>query len=143
LERLIDRISDELRTAARVRAQSFLTIEASAAVTSLLPGWAGGELAATCSWADDERRRYPWSGALHFADTPGDCQFFYDSNKLPRLSIIAGILNNLSLLACCGLMVLVLSLARGLPQHERREGHVCSWRNQQLHRSPDELVCSM
>ncbi|KAG2575268.1 hypothetical protein PVAP13_7KG424900 [Panicum virgatum] len=51
--------------------------EASAAVTSLLPGWARGELAATCSWADDERRRYPWSGALHFADTPGDCQFFY------------------------------------------------------------------
>ncbi|XP_066344691.1 endonuclease 2-like [Miscanthus floridulus] len=59
-------------------AENFLTSEASAAVAKLLPEWAGGELAATCSWADDERRRYPWSGELHFADTQGDCQFIYD-----------------------------------------------------------------
>jgi hypothetical protein len=26
-------------------------------------------------WADDERRRYPWSASLHFADTAGDCQW--------------------------------------------------------------------
>ncbi|PAN40483.1 hypothetical protein PAHAL_7G318600 [Panicum hallii] len=79
-------------------AESFLTIEASAAVTSLLPGWAGGELAATCSWADDERRRYPWSGALHFADTPGDCQFFYDrdchNTKGEKDMCVVGGINN-------------------------------------------------
>ena len=62
--------------------QNFLTSEASAAVAKLLPEWAGGELAATCSWADDERRKYPWSGELHFADTQGDCQFIYDSKLI-------------------------------------------------------------
>ncbi|KAG2569363.1 hypothetical protein PVAP13_7NG372700 [Panicum virgatum] len=79
-------------------AESFLTSEASAAVTRLLPGWAGGELAATCSWADDERRRYPWSGALHFADTPGDCQFFYDrdchNTKGEKDMCVVGGINN-------------------------------------------------
>ena len=51
-------------------------------VANLLPEWAGGELAATCSCADDERRKYPWSGELHFADTQGDCQFIYDSKLI-------------------------------------------------------------
>lgn len=57
--------------------QSFLTKEASTAVKELLPGWAGGELAETCSWADTQRFRYRWSSPLHFADTPGDCEFDY------------------------------------------------------------------
>ena len=43
----------------------------------LLPGWAGGDLAETCSWADTQRFRYRWSSPLHFADTPGDCEFDY------------------------------------------------------------------
>lgn len=58
-------------------AEGFLTSEASAAVKGLLPAWANGELAETCSWPDIERRRMPWSGSLHFADTPGDCKFSY------------------------------------------------------------------
>ncbi|PWZ38206.1 Endonuclease 3 [Zea mays] len=58
-------------------AESFLTKEASTAVKELLPGWAGGELAETCSWADTQRFRYRWSSPLHFADTPGDCEFDY------------------------------------------------------------------
>ncbi|BAS91382.1 endonuclease 2 [Oryza sativa Japonica Group] len=58
-------------------AEGFLTKEAATAVKELLPGWAGGELAETCSWADTERFRYRWSSPLHFADTPGDCQFNY------------------------------------------------------------------
>jgi len=78
--------------------QNFLTSEASAAVAKLLPEWAGGELAATCSWADDERRKYPWSGALHLADTQGDCQFIYDS-KLYSLSA-ASIQDYLYMLWC-------------------------------------------
>ncbi|KAG8043758.1 hypothetical protein GUJ93_ZPchr0458g22818 [Zizania palustris] len=58
-------------------AEGFLTSEAAAAVKELLPGWAGGDLAETCSWADTQRFRYRWSSPLHFADTPGDCQFNY------------------------------------------------------------------
>ncbi|KAL6651533.1 hypothetical protein ACP70R_010458 [Stipagrostis hirtigluma subsp. patula] len=58
-------------------AESFLTEEATTAVEDLLPASAGGELAATCSWADTERSRYPWSSPLHFADTPEDCKFDY------------------------------------------------------------------
>uniref|UniRef100_K3ZDM6 Aspergillus nuclease S1 n=1 Tax=Setaria italica TaxID=4555 RepID=K3ZDM6_SETIT len=61
-------------------------------------GRRGGELAETCSWADDERRRYPWSGSLHFADTPGDCQFFYDRdchnmNGEKDMCVVGGINN--------------------------------------------------
>ena len=63
--------------------QSFLTEEASTAVKGLLPGWAGGDLAETCSWADQQRFRYRWSSPLHFADTPGDCKFDYASKPLP------------------------------------------------------------
>nr|CAB3485997.1 unnamed protein product [Digitaria exilis] len=58
-------------------AESFLTEEASTAVKDLLPGWAGGDLAETCSWADSLRSQYPWSSPLHYADTPGDCKFSY------------------------------------------------------------------
>ena len=63
--------------------QSFLTEQASTAVKGLLPGWAGGDLAETCSWADQQRFRYRWSSPLHFADTPGDCKFDYASKPLP------------------------------------------------------------
>ncbi|KAJ1273222.1 hypothetical protein BS78_06G263000 [Paspalum vaginatum] len=59
-------------------AESFLTRETSEAVKELLPEWAGGNLAETCSWADAERRRFPWSSDLHFADSHGDdCKFNY------------------------------------------------------------------
>uniref|UniRef100_A0A0A8XNE2 Aspergillus nuclease S1 n=1 Tax=Arundo donax TaxID=35708 RepID=A0A0A8XNE2_ARUDO len=58
-------------------AESFLTEEASTAVKDLLPGWAGGDLAETCSWADNQRFRYRWSSPLHFADSEGGCEFDY------------------------------------------------------------------
>ena len=63
--------------------QSFLSEQAKTAVKGLLPGWAGGDLAETCSWADQQRFRYRWSSPLHFADTPGDCKFDYASKPLP------------------------------------------------------------
>jgi hypothetical protein len=59
--------------------QSFLTEETSTAVKDLLPGWAGGDLAQTCSWADEKRSEYRWSSPLHYADNPGDCKFSYAS----------------------------------------------------------------
>ena len=68
--------------------QSFLTSEASAAVQDLLPGWAKGELAETCSWADRQRWHYRWSSPLHFADTPGDCKFSYASTHASSISYI-------------------------------------------------------
>ncbi|VAH53059.1 unnamed protein product [Triticum turgidum subsp. durum] len=58
-------------------ADGFLTSGASAAVKELLPSWANGELAEVCAWADKQRFRYRWSSPLHFADTPGDCNFSY------------------------------------------------------------------
>ncbi|GJN26205.1 hypothetical protein PR202_gb14117 [Eleusine coracana subsp. coracana] len=60
-------------------AESFLTEEASTAVKGLLPGWAGGDLAETCSWADDHRSEFPWSIELHFGDSEGGCLFNYTS----------------------------------------------------------------
>jgi hypothetical protein len=62
-----------------VGVQNFLTEEAATAVKELLPAWANGELAETCAWADTQRFRYKWSSPLHFADTPGDCEFSYAS----------------------------------------------------------------
>lgn len=59
----------------------------------LLPGWAGGELAETCSWADTQRFRYRWSSPLHFADTPGDCEFDYARKLEDRKLIIKAIID--------------------------------------------------
>jgi len=60
-----------------------MTEQAKTVVNGLLPGWAGGDLAETCSWADRQRFRYRWSSPLHFADNPGDCKFDYASKLLP------------------------------------------------------------
>ncbi|XP_074269935.1 endonuclease 4-like [Silene latifolia] len=46
----------------------------------LLPESANDELAAVCSWPDlrEVCKGYPWSGELHFADTPDfECNFDY------------------------------------------------------------------
>ncbi|KAF8762780.1 hypothetical protein HU200_009088 [Digitaria exilis] len=78
--------------------QSFLTEEASTAVKDLLPGWAAGDLAETCSWADSQRFRYPWSSPLHFSDNPGDCKFSYardcHNNKGEKDMCVVGAINN-------------------------------------------------
>ncbi|MQM06460.1 hypothetical protein Taro_039283 [Colocasia esculenta] len=54
---------------------AYLTENATRAVVDLLPPVAGGELAAVCSWADEVRFRYRWASPLHYANTPGVCNF--------------------------------------------------------------------
>ncbi|XP_062087329.1 endonuclease 4-like [Humulus lupulus] len=53
-------------------AEGYLSEEAASAVKELLgeSATAKGDLASVCSWPDDIRKQYPWSAALHFADTP-------------------------------------------------------------------------
>ncbi|GJN01505.1 hypothetical protein PR202_ga18776 [Eleusine coracana subsp. coracana] len=79
-------------------AESFLTKEASTAVKDLLPGWAGGDLAETCSWADTQRFRYRWSSPLHFADSEGGCKFVYSrdchNTKGEKDMCVVGAINN-------------------------------------------------
>ena len=40
-------------------------------------------------------------------------------------------------------LCLLLIMSRGLPQHQRREGHVRGWSHQQLHRGTERLIKSM
>lgn len=59
-------------------AEGLLTEDASAAVKVLLPEYAQGDLASVCSWADDIRFHYHWSGPLHYVDTPDfRCNYEY------------------------------------------------------------------
>lgn len=57
-------------------AQARLSNEAAKAVKKLLPKSANNDLASKCSWADSLRVVFPWSSALHFADTPDNvCKY--------------------------------------------------------------------
>lgn len=59
-------------------AEGYLTAEALAAVKELLPESAEGDLANVCSWPDEIRFHYHWSGALHYVDTPDfRCNYEY------------------------------------------------------------------
>ncbi|KAJ4982376.1 hypothetical protein NE237_033213 [Protea cynaroides] len=59
-------------------AEGLLNEEAAGAVKVLLPEYADGELAAVCSWADEIRFHYHWSGPLHYIDTPDfRCNYKY------------------------------------------------------------------
>ncbi|KAI7745518.1 hypothetical protein M8C21_015306 [Ambrosia artemisiifolia] len=59
-------------------AQGRLGQTAADAVNSLLPEYAGGDLASLCSWADHVKFRYHWSSALHYIDTPDNlCTYQY------------------------------------------------------------------
>jgi hypothetical protein len=43
----------------------------SSACKNILPSWAEGSIGKVASWADSSARsKYPWSGQLHYADTP-------------------------------------------------------------------------
>ncbi|XP_072980065.1 endonuclease 2-like [Typha angustifolia] len=79
-------------------AQQYLTRKASKAVLGLLPASAGGDLAAVCSWADEVRFRYRWSGPLHYINTPGVCNFDYSrdchNSKGVQDMCVAGAINN-------------------------------------------------
>lgn len=59
-------------------AEGLLTEDAAAAVKVLLPEYAEGDLASVCSWADEIRFHYHWSGPLHYVDTPDfRCNYEY------------------------------------------------------------------
>lgn len=61
-------------------AEYFFTEDALAAVKSLLPERAEGDLASVCSWADEVRRdpHYRWSSHLHYVNTPDfACNYEY------------------------------------------------------------------
>ncbi|XP_027360220.1 endonuclease 2-like [Abrus precatorius] len=60
-------------------AQARLSTEAAAAVKKLLPKSAENDLSSKCSWADNVRVVFPWSSALHFADTPQSVCSYKDS----------------------------------------------------------------
>ncbi|XP_045819117.1 endonuclease 2-like isoform X2 [Trifolium pratense] len=56
-------------------AQARLSDAAAKAVKKLLPESANNDLSSKCSWADHVRFIYPWSSALHFANTPDVCSY--------------------------------------------------------------------
>lgn len=59
-------------------AQELLTEDALVAVKTLLPDSAEGDLASLCSWPDEIRFHYHWSGPLHYIDTPDfKCNYDY------------------------------------------------------------------
>jgi len=52
-------------------AEGYLSTSAKAACKNILPSWAEGSIGKVASWADSSARsKYPWSGQLHYADTP-------------------------------------------------------------------------
>ncbi|KAL1923764.1 uncharacterized protein VTP21DRAFT_8744 [Calcarisporiella thermophila] len=53
-------------------AQSYLSPKASNAVKSILDPSTGGTLDSVANWADHVRGVLPWSGALHFFNSPND-----------------------------------------------------------------------
>ncbi|KAJ4843485.1 Endonuclease 2 [Turnera subulata] len=58
-------------------AQPRLSEAAADAVKQLLPEYANNDLGSLCSWADNVRFRYPWSGPLHYVNTPDVCNYKY------------------------------------------------------------------
>ncbi|CAA6668799.1 unnamed protein product [Spirodela intermedia] len=61
-------------------AEGLLSEGAQASVKKLLPTYAGGNLSALCSWADQIRHnfRWRWTGPLHYIDTPDfACNYGY------------------------------------------------------------------
>ncbi|KAK3004235.1 hypothetical protein RJ639_020213 [Escallonia herrerae] len=61
-------------------AEGYLTEETLAAVRSLLPDRAEGDLASVCSWPDEIKHNYHWrwSSPLHYIDTPDfRCNYKY------------------------------------------------------------------
>ncbi|XP_078431185.1 endonuclease 4-like [Wolffia australiana] len=79
-------------------AEKYLSENTNRAVRELLPPVAGGELAEVCSWADDVRFRYRWSSPLHYANTPGTCEFKVTrdchNDKLQQNMCVVGAINN-------------------------------------------------
>ncbi|KAI8525432.1 hypothetical protein RHMOL_Rhmol13G0230000 [Rhododendron molle] len=71
-------------------AQGYLSEDASVAVKELLPDSAQGDLASVCSWADEIRFHYHWSGPLHYIDTPDfRCNYNYSHNLTEALMFLS------------------------------------------------------
>lgn len=80
-------------------AQNLFSQATQDAVQDLLPKHAEGNLASLCSWPDEVRRRYRWSGPLHYIDTPDFfCNYNYDRDCHDSSGIqgrcAAGAINN-------------------------------------------------
>ncbi|XP_047330243.1 endonuclease 4-like [Impatiens glandulifera] len=80
-------------------AEAYLTKGASAAVKSLLPRIAEGDLANVCAWPDQSRFRYRWSSALHYSDTPDfRCNYVFKRDchdtKGQEKRCVTGAINN-------------------------------------------------
>ncbi|XP_004514174.1 endonuclease 2-like [Cicer arietinum] len=72
-------------------AQARLSNAAAKAVKKLLPESANNDLSSKCSWADHVKLAYPWSSALHFANTPDSVCSYKDSRDcIDRKSDIKG-----------------------------------------------------
>ncbi|KAJ0976062.1 hypothetical protein J5N97_018027 [Dioscorea zingiberensis] len=82
-------------------AEGLLSGEAAAAVKSLLPEYANGDLAAVCSWPDEvsHRAHWRWSSPLHYVDTPDFrcnydyCRDCHDSSKNINRCVAGAIYN--------------------------------------------------
>ncbi|KAH1265329.1 Endonuclease 2 [Glycine max] len=77
-------------------AQARLSTAAAKAVKKLLPKSANNDLASKCSWADSLRVVFPWSSALHFANTPDSVCNYKDTNKKTGIKgrcVVAAITN--------------------------------------------------
>jgi len=72
--------------------QARLSDAAAKAVKKLLPESANNDLSSKCSWADHVRFIYPWSSALHFADTP-DSVCSYNNNSKQQQSYLLSFLS--------------------------------------------------
>lgn len=79
-------------------AQSRLNEAAADAVKELLPRSAENDLGSMCSWADNVRFRYHWSGPLHFINTPDLCSYQYNRDCKDEDGVedrcVAGAINN-------------------------------------------------
>ncbi|XP_058215421.1 endonuclease 4-like isoform X2 [Rhododendron vialii] len=80
-------------------AQGYLSEDASLAVNELLPRSAQGDLASVCSWADEIRFHYHWSGPLHYIDTPDfRCNYNYSrdchNSAGQKNMCVSGAINN-------------------------------------------------
>ncbi|KAL5227413.1 hypothetical protein ABZP36_015678 [Zizania latifolia] len=79
-------------------AEKYLSEKAAAAVQELLPESAGGELSTVCPWADEVRFHYRWSRPLHYANTPGVCNFKFSrdchNSRGQQGMCVVGAINN-------------------------------------------------
>ncbi|CAJ2648419.1 unnamed protein product [Trifolium pratense] len=85
-------------------AQARLSDAAAKAVKKLLPESANNDLSSKCSWADHVRFIYPWSSALHFANTPDVCSYKTTNNLTQALYFLSHFLGDIHQPLHCGFL---------------------------------------